>query len=318
MSPSPEVLANCEFGALQHGYSLAAAGIFCALFALTFILHTWQMIATRSWFLTALVVGALVETAGFATRIINAMEERSENTNGVGCFTEAPLIVSTVCLLVAPAFMAASIYMILGRIMRLVDADKYSIIRRSWLTKIFVVGDILSLVVQTIGAGASIEYPDEGKNIVILGLIVQLIFFGLFIIVTAIFHARLKKGPTDRSLDPKVRWLRYLILLYVTSALILIRSIFRLIEYIQGMDGPLLTNEMYLYIFDSALMFIVFIYMNWFHPSEIGLLLRGRLGINHGLQLLKPGRDKVSRPMPQNMESLSSFDDRRDFGHNYA
>lgn len=59
MSPSPEVLANCEFGALQHGYSLAAAGIFCALFALTMVLHTWQMIATRSWFLTALVIGAV-------------------------------------------------------------------------------------------------------------------------------------------------------------------------------------------------------------------------------------------------------------------
>ena len=85
------------------------------------------------------------------------------------------------------------------------------------------------------------------------------------------------------------------------------------------MDGPLLTNEIYLYIFDSALMFIVFVYMNWFHPSEIGLLLRGRGGINHGLELLKPGRENVGYPMPQqNMESLSSFDDRRNFGQNYA
>jgi hypothetical protein len=41
--------------------------------------------------------------------------------------------------------------MILGRIILLVHAESYSLIRRSWLTKIFVSGDILSMVVQ--GAG---------------------------------------------------------------------------------------------------------------------------------------------------------------------
>lgn len=149
MAVSEEVLLKCEFGAFQHGYSLAAAALFLALFSITTILHTWQMIATRSWFLTALVFGAMVEVAGYATRVVLAVQERSED--GTGCFTEAPFLTSTLCLLVAPAFMAASIYMILGRIIQLVDGEKYAIIRRSWLTKIFVVGDVLSLVVQAVG-----------------------------------------------------------------------------------------------------------------------------------------------------------------------
>lgn len=41
--------------------------------------------------------------------------------------------------------------MLLGRIMVLVDGESKSIIRRSWLTKIFVCGDVLSLLLQAAG-----------------------------------------------------------------------------------------------------------------------------------------------------------------------
>jgi hypothetical protein len=59
-------------------------------------------------------------------------------------------------LLLAPALYAASIYMILGRLIRLLDAEKYSIIRTRWLTKLFVLGDVVSFAVQ--GIGASLKY----------------------------------------------------------------------------------------------------------------------------------------------------------------
>lgn len=41
--------------------------------------------------------------------------------------------------------------MILGRIILLTDGEAYSPIRRTWLTKIFVIGDVLSFMMQ--GAG---------------------------------------------------------------------------------------------------------------------------------------------------------------------
>lgn len=62
-----------------------------------------------------------------------------------------PYIMQTLLLLLAPALFAASIYMELGRIILLVDGDRHSPIRRNWLTKIFVAGDVLSFVVQAIG-----------------------------------------------------------------------------------------------------------------------------------------------------------------------
>lgn len=120
--------------------------------------------------------------------------------------------------------------------------------------------------------------PDSIKmaqNIIIGGLILQLVFFGSFIVVAAIFHKRMNAVPTVKSEQPEIRWRYYLTTLYVVSVLIMIRCIFRAIEYIQGHDGYLLQNEVFLYIFDALLMFLVMAYMNWQHPSEIGHLLRG-------------------------------------------
>lgn len=57
----------------------------------------------------------------------------------------------TLLLLLAPALFAASIYMELARIIELVDGESRSMIKRKWLTKIFVCGDILSFTLQMAG-----------------------------------------------------------------------------------------------------------------------------------------------------------------------
>lgn len=55
-------------------------------------------------------------------------------------------------ILVAPPLFAASIYMTLGRFIREMGAESASIVRVKWLTKIFVVGDVISFVLQCGGA----------------------------------------------------------------------------------------------------------------------------------------------------------------------
>jgi len=67
-----------------------------------------------------------------------------------------------------------------------------------FLTPIFVTSDIVSFFVQTIGAGivASTQASDpdfqsketKGKDIVLVGLVIQICFFGLFSIIAARFH----------------------------------------------------------------------------------------------------------------------------------
>lgn len=71
--------------------------------------------------------------------------------------------------------------------------------------------------------------------------------------------------------------------LYAASVLILIRSVFRVAEYAEGNDGALLRTEVYLYVFDAVLMFLVMVTFAVIHPSEINCLLgRGRVMIAKG------------------------------------
>jgi hypothetical protein len=86
----------------------------------------------------------VAEIAGYIGRVINSTEDP-------GCWTLGPYVVQNVLLLIAPALMAASIYMILSRVILLTEGEVHAVIRRRWLTKIFVVGDIISIELQSAG-----------------------------------------------------------------------------------------------------------------------------------------------------------------------
>jgi len=49
----------------------------------------------------------------------------------------------------------------------------------------------------------------------------------------------------------------------------MIRSIFRVVEYLQGNDGILLHHEVYVYLLDALLMFVVMVVFNIIHPSGV-------------------------------------------------
>lgn len=108
-----------------------------------------------------------------------------------------------------------------------------------------------------------------GQNVIIGGLAVQLIAFSFFVVVSSIFHWRIIRKPTSTSATSSVPWQQYMFVLYAVSGLILVRSLFRIIEYAQGWGGSLQNAEYWLYIFDAALMFIAMALLNFWHPSKI-------------------------------------------------
>ena len=108
-----------------------------------------------------------------------------------------------------------------------------------------------------------------GQNVITGGLGIQVLFFGLFIIVAGIFNYRLRAVPSLRTKQISVPWQSYLFVLYGASFLIMIRSVFRIVEYVMGQDGYLLDHEIFLYIFDAALMFLAMVLFNVYHPSRI-------------------------------------------------
>lgn len=132
-----------EISSFRYYYydpSLAAAVVFASLFAITTILHLVQLIRKRTWYFIPFVIGGIFETIGYIGRIISAKQTPNWTLN--------PYIIQTLLLLIAPALFAASVYMILGRIVRLVDGARHSIIPVQWLTKIFVATDVISFFMQ--------------------------------------------------------------------------------------------------------------------------------------------------------------------------
>ena len=127
-------------------------------------------------------------------------------------------------------------------------------------------------------ASGTISSMNTGEYVTIAGLCVQLLFFSFFVITSAIFHIRIRQQPTPKvtQLDQEGSrstthrtWESVLWGLYIACALILVRSIFRLIEYAQGNDGYLISHEAFMYVFDAMLMFFAMVALNVSHPSVI-------------------------------------------------
>ena len=148
-----------------------------------------------------------------------------------------PYIIQSVLILIAPILFAASIYMILGRLILRTDSAAYSIVRANWVTKIFVTGDILCFFIQSGGAGMLVQSKDadavkRGENIILGGLVLQILIFGFFVAVAATWHTRLMARPTVKSSD--LPWIKYIWLLYAASVLITVRNFCRVVEYALG------------------------------------------------------------------------------------
>ncbi|MCJ1432537.1 hypothetical protein MMC27_001894 [Xylographa pallens] len=259
------------FEYFRYTPSIPAAATFVALFFLTTALHTYQIARTRTWILLPLVLGGYCETIGYIGRILCSLQAPN--------FTMGPYLLEDLLTLLAPALFAASIYMCLGRIIRATDGEALSLIRPQRLTTLFVTGDILGLAIQGGGAGVmtagSLADFYAGEKVVIAGLAVLVASFGLFVFVALVFDLRMQRAPTARSRESGLDWRMDLRALYIGSALIFVRSIFRLVEYSQGNMGWLIEHEWTFYVFDSVLMLAVMVLFNVLHPSHVRALLQG-------------------------------------------
>jgi hypothetical protein len=214
-----------------------------------------------------------VEAVGYGGRIWSHYD-----TSSIGAF-----IIQSLLILIAPALFAASIYMVLGRLIALIDGDIHSMIPLRWLTKLFVIGDCVSFFVQVCGggiqAGGSLELVHLGEKIIVAGLFIQLGFFGLFLISAILFHTRIRAQPTSESLSEGIPWQKTLWTLYVASGIILVRSVFRVVEYIMGNSGWILQHEFMLYLLDTLLMFIVAVMFLLWHPARLFINSQRKSGV---------------------------------------
>lgn len=152
-----------QFRYYYYNPSVATAAVFCVLFALVTIRHGMLLVKFRTWYFIPFFLGCLCKSitttrsrfrqpwlTALSVEIIG-MAGRAVSAHQTPDWTLGPYIVQSLMTLLAPTLFAASIYMILGRLIRLLDAEQYALIRSKWLTKFFVMGDVLSFLSQ--GAG---------------------------------------------------------------------------------------------------------------------------------------------------------------------
>ncbi|KAH8736642.1 hypothetical protein BGZ61DRAFT_490245 [Ilyonectria robusta] len=129
--------------------------------------------------------------------------------------------------------------MILGRLICILHAEQLSLIPVKWVTRVFVTGDVIAFSLQAGGGG-----------------------------IQSSGTLRLRIRPTRAPAKSAIPWMRHLWVLYVTSDIILVRSVFRVIKYLQGNDGYIISHKIFLYVFDTILIAAVAVIFLIWHVGE--------------------------------------------------
>lgn len=226
-------------------------------------------------------------TAGYSFRFLSARSPAELK----------PYIAQSLFIILPPSLYAATIYMIYGRLVLFVDAREASIIRPTHVTKIFVCGDVIAFFMQAGGGGmmAQASMADTGQKIMLLGLFVQLTFLGFFLCISLVFWQRMSKSSKQYAVPQygKHTWDKLLKMVLGAAIIIILRCIFRVIEFAQGHSGYLVSHEIYMYIFDATPMLGVQFMMHFVYAAEIfGVGRSSRLGKSESIMDLHQ-RDHV-------------------------
>ncbi|KAL2063042.1 hypothetical protein VTL71DRAFT_6114 [Oculimacula yallundae] len=282
--------------------SLSAAIIFAMLYTLAFAGTLLQFIRYKSWVWTIMVISSGMEAGGYIARCFSVQDPTNQlkfNISLLMIFL-APVCMAAACYIVfvGPStfhsFQSSTNIPHKGRIIHHVVPKESRTIKVLWLparfiTPIFVTGD-LSIDLNA-PPSQSLDRVNKGKGIAEVGVGIQLVFFGLFSIIAIRFNftsRRFKLDFEQRSdqymgsdkggdgkfviLDGddkivKRNWQAILLITNLASVCILIRSVYRMLDFHMGREGYLDSHEWSFYVFDSLVILPAIALFIWWHPS---------------------------------------------------
>lgn len=259
----------CDSSLYPFSPSKTAPIILLAVFLSSTVHHVYLNVRYKSWRITAtLPWGGFLFVTGFAMREVSAFKPN-----------HLPIFIASTCLLLlAPPVYAVTNYIVLGRVLYYVPY--LSPIHPGRVISTFLGLDALIGVITGNG-GARVANPDAspsdisaGKAMFRASIILQLVSFFLFVALEGFFHRRcIRQGlvapkPTPEANEQSKKLRRILNLMYISSAIISCRHVFRVVEVFQGYDGYLATHEWPLYIFDGLFMFANMLMLNIWHPMQ--------------------------------------------------
>ncbi|KAG8629135.1 hypothetical protein KVT40_003000 [Elsinoe batatas] len=274
-----EVTSICPVSRTTYGYvpDLGGNAFLCALFAACALLHIGAGTYHRSWsFMVALAGGAIMEAIGYAGRIMMH----------VNVWDQTAFKIQICCLVLAPSFIAAGIYLSLKHIVLYVGPESSRLKPRLY-TWIFIGFDVFSIIVQAGGGGiAAAAGPENrkllntGNNLIITGIAIQVVTMavcGLLALDYMLRHKKAKKNGLVASKNqggysngPIVNYKKFLVFVGVeifAYVVVLIRCIYRLPEMAGGWSNPLMRNEKEFLILDGMMIALAVLAFTVFHPG---------------------------------------------------
>jgi len=291
------------------GYTptLWICALFVALFSLSTIVHTAQAVRFRLWWLipTAVICG-FAEILGWSGRLWS---------NVGGAWRLDPYLMQITTTIIAPSFLTAANFIILGRVIERLGREHSRLSPRMY-SYIFIAADVIALVIQSIGgaqasraAQTGIGDPEKGGKIMLGGIIFQMVAITFYSALAAEFLFRVHRnrplrasspmnvsddaastdkgrvspnnnsnnhGPVAPGSDLYHKAHLMLIGLSISTLFIYIRTIYRTIELNDGWTGTIIKNERLFNVLDGMPIVVAMVTLNVFHP---GWLLPSRKAV---------------------------------------
>lgn len=250
---------TCPASESIYGYApgLPENAFFAGLFALLAIAHAVQGSRHKTWsFLIAMVLGCASEAVGHGGRIMLHFDP----------FDMAGFNIQICLLTMAPAFLAAGIYLCLKHLV-LTFGEGLSRIKPMYYTWIFITCDFISLALQGAGGGTAATADDNmaqlnaGNNIMMAGLSFQVFTLVVFAAMSLEYFYRVVRdvrrtggaglNPETVRLRNSVNFKLFCASLVVSYLAILIRCIYRVVEMAGGWGNPIMRDETLFIVLDS-------------------------------------------------------------------
>ncbi|KAM0793735.1 hypothetical protein ACM66B_001157 [Microbotryomycetes sp. NB124-2] len=257
------------------------AALFAVLYGITALtIWTQWFRMGRQRFLLCLPIGLTTMSIGYILRIIYV-----NNVFSVGMYS-----VTTLFVLLSPCLFLAFDYVLLSRVSDSMGeeiADRCLFLPSRLIVKIFVWADVFVFLLQAAGGGMSAmdsaTTRNIGEKVMIVGLVIQVIAFGLFTVLLLVFGFRVRKNFPEhwfvsdsegvRALNfgktPVRDWRILFWVMALTTIGIIVRCVFRAIEYGDGYDSFLATHEVFFYLLDALPLWIVVNLYCLFWPGRL-------------------------------------------------
>lgn len=251
MAPAPQFCTEITPECLKYtiyGYrpNLGVNAFFVVFFAVCFGTNIWLGIRYRTkGYAIALTLGCLAMVLGYLGRL--GLYFRP--------FDSIPFQAQVCCLIIAPAFNSAAIYIMLKYLVELFGPE-WSMLKPKQYTVFFVTADVVSLALQATGgglaatAGLDKDRLDLGNNVMMAGITFQVVTLSIFAILSILFLVRrVAARPTSPLSSTAVevwRSMRFRLFLFglITAFMtIYIRCVYRIAEMRGGWGNELMKDE---------------------------------------------------------------------------